>query len=101
MPEINLYAIERLLLALAIKQKQIFKNIRPHWFFGLGAKITFFSIKPVIFIFGLFNYYFWVPCPKIHIGMYFHKSNIISTNVIKEKWSTLDCQMQNLRVQKN
>ena len=30
MPEINLYAIERLLLALAIKQKQIFKNIRPH-----------------------------------------------------------------------
>ena len=101
MQKMNLYANERLLLVLAIKQKRFLKNIWPHWFFGLGAKISILALNFVILIFGLSNHYFCIPCPKIHIGMYFHNSNIIRTIVIKEKWLMLECQIKNLRALKN
>ena len=58
MQKIDLYANERLLLVLAIKQIRI-KKISGHIdFFGLWAKITNLSIKFEMFIFGLSKHYF-------------------------------------------
>ena len=80
-----LYAYKRLLVLLTIKQKKIFKNIRPHCFFGLGVKISFFHLKIIIFIFRLSNHYFCILHPEIHIHMQFHVINSLRTAVIDEK----------------
>ena len=81
----NLYAYKRLLVLLTIKQKKNFKNIRPHCFFGLGVKISFFHLKIIIFIFRLSNHFFCILHPKIHIHMQFHVINSLRTAVIDEK----------------
>ena len=83
--QMNLYAYKRLLVLLTIKQKKKFKNIQPHWFFGLRVKISFFRLKITIFIFGLSNHYFCILHPKIHIHMQFHVINFVRTAVIDEK----------------
>ena len=94
--KMNLYTSERWLLVLAIKQKKVLKNIRPHWFFLIFIKISILSLKFEIKIFGLSNHYFWIPCPKIHIGMYFHDYNIIRTNIIKENMLMLESKKEKL-----